>query len=303
MRSSREGQGYEVRAQSRSGGGGGGGGVAGKVFIIIIVCVFIYFISAGAVGKWIAQNIVTPVLSLFEDNDSPGVINDAQATPSPSAVSTSQEKVNEKIVLPDLSVYALQTGVFAEQANADEAAAQAMQQGGAGYILTDSDGNMRVLLSAYKTEEEAKSVSENLKTTQNYETYEYVLSAKGVTFDITATQSNVDAIKDFFTSCETVHNQFYDMYIKFDKKEITADDVKTQISQMVNNTDPSIKSIKGMAQNGDAVLTNLMSFADGLENCLSMDLSGKSDVAISAQLKYNYIWVSDLYRKLIDGLK
>lgn len=299
MRSSREGQGYEARVQNKS----GGGGIAGRVFIIIIVCVFIYFISAGAVGKWIAQNIVTPVLSLFEDSGTDTQTEDAQESEPASTDTASQNKVTEKIVLPDFTVYALQTGVFAEQANADEAAAAAIQQGGAGYILTDTDGNMRVLLSAYKTQEEAKSVADNLKTTQNYETYEYELSAKGVTFNITALQSNVDTIKNFFTSCDAIHNQFYDMYIKFDKKEITADDVRAQISQLATDTGSNIKAIQDMAQNGDAVLVNLKSFSDGLEECLNMDLSGKSDVAISSQLKYNYIWVSDLYKKLIDGLK
>lgn len=302
MRSSRAGQGYEVRSQSKSGGGGGGGGIAGRVFIIIIVCVFIYFISAGAVGKWIAQNIVTPVLSLFEDSDPTTEINDAQATPAPSSGSTSQDIVKEKIVLPDLTVYALQTGVFAEQVNADDAANLAKQRGGAGYILTD--GNMRVLLCAYKTEAEAKSVSDNLKTTENYETFEYLLTAKGVTFDISAPQSNVDAIKDFFTLCETIHNAYYDMYISFDKKEITADDVRTKINSMKGDAVIKIQTIKDMDPNNEVpVLTNSKNFAAGLEECLNIDLSGKTDVEISSQLKYNYIWVSDLYKKLIDGLK
>ncbi len=53
MRSSRMGQDYEPKGDGKS-------GIAGRVFIIIIVCVVIYFVSAGAVGKWIAQNIVTP---------------------------------------------------------------------------------------------------------------------------------------------------------------------------------------------------------------------------------------------------
>ncbi len=300
MRSSREGQGYEVRSQSKS--GGGGGGVAGRVFIIIIVCVFIYFISAGAVGKWIAQNIVTPVLSLFEQDDLPAETGITAATGSPAPSGASQETVNEKIVLPDLTVYALQTGVFAEQVNADEAATLAKQRGGAGYILTD--GNMRVLLSAYKTEAEAKSVADNLKATESYETFEYLLSAKGVTFDITALQSNVNAIKDFFTACETIHNSFYDMYISFDKKEITADDVRTKINSLKADAVIKIQAVKDMdPKQADAVLTNLKEFANGLEQCLNTDLSGKTDVEISSQLKYNYIWVSDLYKKLIEGLK
>lgn len=292
MRSSRMGQEYKGKDDGKS-------GIAGRVFIIIIVCVVIYFVSAGTVGKWIAQNIVTPVLSLFEENDAAGTdIPQAEATGNPQDPG---EKVNEKILLPDLSVYALQLGVYAEQANADDAAGLAKERGGAGYIL--NDGNMRVLLSAYKTREEAKSVSDNLLSTENYETYEYDLPAKGVTFDITALRENVDAIKAFFETTKSIHDAYYDLTLKYDKKEITADDVLAALSGLKADAVPKIEAIQAMNKEGDAVLENMKNFADGLSECLRVDLSGKSDVEISSQLKYNYIWLSDLYRNFIDGFK
>lgn len=295
MRSSRMGQEYETK------GNGGKSGIAGRVFIIIIVCVVIYFVSAGTVGKWIAQNIVTPVLSLFEDNDAATGGDGLQAQATGSAQDTG-EKVNEKILLPDLSVYALQIGVYAEQANADEVAGIAKERGGAGYIL--NDGNMRVLLSAYKTRDEAKSVADNLLSAENYETYEYDLPAKGVTFDITVThQENLDAIKAFFESTKSIHDSYYDLALKFDKKEITADDVAAALAGLKEDARSKIEAIQAMNKEGDAVLENMKNFADGLEQCLGVDIAGKTDVEISSQLKYNYIWLSDLYRNFIDGFK
>ncbi len=294
MRSSRMGQDYETK------GDGGKSGIAGRVFIIIIVCVVIYFVSAGAVGKWIAQNIVTPVLSLFEDNDA-ATGSEGPEAQAPGTAQNTGEKVNEKIVLPDLSVFALQIGVYAEQANADEAAGLAQERGGAGYIL--NDGNMRVLLSAYETQDEAKSVSDNLLSTENYETYEYDLAAKGVTFDITAHQENLDAIRTFFEITKNIHDTYFDLTLKFDKKEITADDVLASLAGLREDAQPNIEAIQAMNKEGDTVLGNMKNFADGLEECLNVDLAGKTDVEISSQLKYNYIWLSDLYRNFIDGFK
>ena len=209
--------------------------------------------------------------------------------------------MTQKILLPDLSVYALQIGAFANQANAEDTANTAKQRGGAGYIL--SDGTMRVLLSAYKTEADEKNVAGNLTATDGYQSYEYVLSAKGVTFNITAQQTNVDAIKDFFSATQTIHDSFYDLSASFDQKKSTAKDIMDKISQMKADADPKILAIDNMAQNGDTVLINMKTFTDGLEQVLATDLSGKSDVEISSQLKYNYIWISDLYRKFVGGIQ
>ncbi len=302
MRSSREEQTYSTRGDYHSGGGssGSGGTAAGRVLIIVIVCAFIYFISAGAAGKWIAQNIVTPVLSIFDQGDAAststvGTLPDA----SSSAVSTAQ--ATQKILLPDMTLYCLQIGAFNEQKNADETATEARNRGGAGYILTD--GTMRVLLSGYKNEADMKNVAGNLSETSGYQTYEYPLTAKGVTFNITAQQNNIDTIKNFFTEAQTVHDAFYDLSVAFDSKKSTSQEVLDQISQMKAQTDPLVLSINNMAQGGDNVLKNMKTFADGLQQVLSVDLANKTDVEISSQLKYNYIWISDLYKNFVAQIQ
>lgn len=300
MRSSREEQSYGSRSEYHSGGSGTGGSVAGRVLIIIIVCAFIYFISAGAAGKWIAQNIVTPVLSLFDQGDA-GPTSTIGTLPTASGSAVASGQASEKILLPDMTLYCLQIGAFNEQKNADDTATEAKGRGGAGYILTD--GTMRVLLSGYKNEADQKSVAGSLAQTSGYQTYEYVLSAKGVTFNIQAQQNNIDSIKNFFTEAQTVHDAYYDLSVAFDSKKSTAAEITGKIAELKAQTDPLVLSISNMAQNGDKVLVNMKTFADGLQQVLSADLTNKSDVEISSQLKYNYIWISDLYKKFVAQIQ
>jgi hypothetical protein len=302
MRSSREEQSYAHGGEYHSSGSSSGSTVAGRVLIIVIVCAFIYFISAGAAGKWIAQNIVTPVISIFDQGDAAatnivGTVPSANASASANAAG----QTSQKILLPDMSLYCLQIGAFNDQKNADDSATEARARGGAGYILTD--GTKRVLLSGYKNEADEKSVAGNLTQTSGYQTYEYILSAKGVTFNITAQQNNIDAIKNFFTEAQTVHDAYYDLSVALDSQKSTAQEITDKISALKQQTDPMVLSIDNMAQGSDNVLKNMKTYADGLQQVLSTDLSGKSDVEISSQLKYNYIWISDLYKKFVAQIQ
>ncbi|MBQ9989103.1 MAG: SPOR domain-containing protein, partial [Clostridia bacterium] len=141
----------------------------GYVLLTLILVIAAYVGAAGSLGAWLAEHVVAPVFSavgLFEEN---------------ASAQKENETMEYKVSVPALSVYALQSGVFADRENAEKAAAMIASAGGAGYLHTDGD-RVRVLVSVYEKDSDAKTVREQMKET--LETRVFVLETKGGTIGL-----------------------------------------------------------------------------------------------------------------------
>jgi len=282
----------------------------GLILFILIGGVLIYFAGAGVLGSFISDNIVTPVMSLIS-GESPAesqntntvtesdAVESTTAQPSASA-SSSAGTETQKIEVAAKSIYLLQEGVYSDENNAKSAAEAIKKRGGAGYILKDD--KYRVLLSAYQTEDEATSVKKRLADEEDMETSTHELKRGQISFNITADKNTVKVISDAFSQSDDVMASLYDVTLKYDKQQITSDDVMTEISSIEDDIKDTISNLSGVLDQEDNEVVQQLhdyysSFNDSLKNIQDKTAS---EVEISSGLKYTYI---ELFNKQIEIIK
>lgn len=274
--------------------------VGAKVLIFAAVCVGIYFVCAGTAGKWLADHVVAPVLAVFQPAE------ETQPQQEIESAATGQstrlpDLTTQTITLPDLTVYALESGVYEQQGNADADALATSRRGGAGYIYDDR--YLRVLVSAYATQEEADSVRETLKTEQNLETWPYTLQADGPSFKITAEERSIAAIESFFAFVADSHARIKDCFFAYDSNQTDASGVDGAMQQLGEELETQKQALAVLAEDDKDIVRAMKDFADELTPLFAKNYSEKSGVEISSDLKYNYIDYSVKYQSFLNSIK
>lgn len=167
------------RQQTR---GGGGNTVGIMVIVLIVVGLAVYFGAAGVVGNWLAEHVVSPVLSklgLWESTDLPAVespvASNAQQAGEPNPTDTAVVSQGIQANMLGMNAYFLQTGAFELEGNASAEAAGLQSKGGAGYVAEDGS-KFRVFISTYSERADAESVRDKL-TGEGVESRVHVLES------------------------------------------------------------------------------------------------------------------------------
>jgi len=263
-----------------------------KILAVIIVGVVLYFICASAFGTWIAENIIVPVFSVFEPLESEEYSQiDNTGTPETSS----------DIVLPDLSLYALQSGIYEDPANAQDDALSVRAKGGAGYIYEDD--YMRVVVSAYKDTADAKAVHDKLITQQNFETWEYTISAPEIKLNVKAPKSDIEKLNNFFAFVKTSSEQleYFDEAYKSGKSSIQ--EIKDSAEAARSEFAVHAQLLLELGQDDGGILPYILELCDALSECFVFDADNKTDVEISSVLKYNYIKYTDVYSQFLNQIR
>ncbi len=284
------------------------------ILIAIILGITVYFVTAGAAGGWLAENVINPIF-----NSDPATAVAAEATPealiSPAATveaSASASATPQNVSLPEISgaraeeqikvdsvaLFTLQAGAFADEANAKAAAGEIIARGGAGYVAFD--GNLyRALIAGFATEADAKSVKTELET-QGVASTVFKLESGALEFKVGAEQSQIDAIKSCFTLVsDTVKNLQQIIYDA--DKGTNVDDRITALKANAHTVTDSFKSVVTPGTDATDKLTAYMdSFCTALDN---IPLSaGITAVDFSSKLKYNIISIVVDYSAFLDKL-
>lgn len=263
-----------------------------KVLVVIAVCVLLYFICAGAFGSWLAENIVTPVVSVFEPAE--GDI------PEPLRAG-SEDEISSDIILPDLSLYALQSGIYEDPSYANEDALQVKAKGGAGYIYEDD--YMRVIVSAYKNSSDAKAVHDKLLEEQDYETWEYTISAPGLKLNVTAPASDIDTLNNFFEFVRSSSNILESFSAEIQSGSENISEIQSRSEEVIAGFLSYKKLLLELGQDDGGVLPYILDLAEKLPECFQTDFGSKSDVEISSELKYNYIKYTGVYLEFLNQIR
>ena len=144
--------------------------------VIIAAAVGIYLIGAAKVGDFLSQKIVTPVVSWLT-GEKPQQEPSGSANTAVVPSSAAGETVSKDLKMEGGTIYALQVGLYTEEKNAQDASAQLVSKGGAGYILQTQEG-MRVLIAGYATREDAENVQQRLASEQQMETSIYEMGTQ-----------------------------------------------------------------------------------------------------------------------------
>ncbi len=291
------------------------------ILIAIILGITVYFVTAGAAGGWLAENVINPVFN----NGSEA----AAASPSPSASvpafadtletppvdsqnpapadtlqpvnlpeATGGDRKEEQIKVNSLALYTLQAGAFADEANAKASATEIIARGGAGFVAYD--GNLyRALIAGYLNEPDAKNVKTELEQ-QGIVSTVYKLESGALEFKVGAEQKQIDAIKACFTVVSDTVNSLQQIIYDADSGQ----NVDERIQQLKTNADAVAANLKSVITTDTDATKRIGAYMDSfctmLGNIpLSTDVTG---VAFSSGLKYNIICIVVEYSTFLDDI-
>ena len=281
-----------------------------KIFAVIVVLgILVYILSSGTVGKFISDQIITPVANFFtgEESEQPQV--EESPSPSPSATESekegqadSQNVVSKTIELPQNAYFALQMGVFNNEQNAQDAAEQLRQQGGAGYILEDG-GQYRVLMSAYHTQEEAQTVKERLQS-EGMDTSIYEFTSAATSFNVKGAETYVVIIQEVFGSLPTLIDEVYNLSIALDQGQMDLEAANESLSTLITNINEQNEQLGTIGSNSDnEVVGSLLSAVSSTKQLLDIAAKATTVAEMSTQLKYVQIQLIDQYLGVIGQIE
>ncbi len=274
--------------------------------VLVLGAVSVYLIGANAVADFFSENVVQPVAALFtgetaeEPATSPTQSEDPAASPTPV-----DDLHTQTLGVAPVTIYALQTGVFEQQENAESMALDAKNKGGAGYILEDE--GMRVLLAAYETEQEANTVKQNLESSQEMQTALYEISSRELEFIVEGTSEEISAMQKAISDFETLHGDMYDLILAYDKGEKQESEVKLELAELKQRISGSKKTVDEMTNGVDnSIMNEFVTMLGRMEdNLASLELV--AGIELSSGLKYAYIgfsvWRSDMVEAVSSTLQ
>ena len=279
------------------------------ILVAIILGITVYFVSAGAAGGWLAENVINPVFNSNptaiaatpEDTSTPDALQSAAPAGTVQAVSlpeTSGEHAEEQITVSSIALYTLQAGAFSDETNAKAAAAEIIARGGAGFVAFD--GNLyRALIAGYTSETDAQSVKTELDA-QGIVSTVFKLESGALEFKVGAEQTQIDAIKSCFALVsDTVKNLQQIIYDA--DKGTNVDDSITALKANAHTVVDNYKSVVTSQTDATKKLTAYMDrFCTALDN---IPLSaGVTPVDFSSGLKYNIIGIVVDYSTFLNEL-
>lgn len=287
------------------------------ILIAIILGITVYFVSAGAAGGWLAENVINPIFNSDPSaavaatpntslSAAPTVLpsespSGASPNATPQAVSlpeASGARAEEQIKVDSVALFTLQAGAFSDEANAKTTASEIIARGGAGYVAYD--GSLyRALIAGYATEEDAKNVKTELEG-QGIVCTVFKLESGALEFKVGAEQTQIDAIKACFALVsDTVKNM---QQIIYDADKGT--NVDDRITALKTNAHSVADKFKSSITPGTAATDKLSAYMDRF--CAALDniplSAGASAVDFSSKLKYNIIGIVVDYSTFLDEL-
>ncbi|MGI6175334.1 MAG: SPOR domain-containing protein [Christensenellales bacterium] len=271
------------------------------ILAVLVIAGIIYFLTAGAAGKWVADNVITPIINLFEEPlpSSPPDQN-AIATVPPTASQPAGDVSKENVKVPGITNYLLQIGVFKNQGNAQTGAEQVRQNGGAGHIYEDDSG-FRVFAAAYETEQDAITVRDRLQQNDIVSTT-FTLAIEGLDMDITSTAAQRASIVRGFEMYQTALKSICSLSQDFDAQSLTKDDCKKELETLTADLAASRTDLSTTGSN--AVTDGMGAITHNLEERIQSFLSSQTqdDYGFSARLKELHIHALVEYADLIKEL-
>jgi hypothetical protein len=249
--------------------------MAGAVLVVVTVLGLVYILSAGVAGKWMADNVIAPIFEVFSGGTQ---------TSSPQAT---QNQSQQEVVWKEFTLYCLQMGVFESEDNARTLADSLKNQGAAGYMLS-VDGKVRVLLSAYTSEGDAKEVRDRL-IAEGMDCTVYTLTCNKLELTITADQTRLPQIQPIFDRFASAMAKCSELAFALDASEVTQDEALIEVKALEEKMKQDAKSIEdsGYARSNTVVSAMLTLLTEG-DKALGVAAEGTENT-LSVRLKYAHL--------------
>ena len=293
---------FRRRTRRRRSASGDGGGTAKAIIVLLVVAAVVYLISASAAGTWIAQQVLAPAFTAFDDflqGAAAAKTPEAANTASPQASSiVSADTVTGEIQLPAMECFALQMGVYSNEANADAQATALQHRGAGGYVMEDG-GRYRVLAAAYSAEESLKQVREQL-TAEGLESAVYVFPAPDSTLRVTASQAQLDGIAAGFSALDALQRDMASASLTFDQQQQSVQTGRDTAAALLTRLRDASTAFLAAASADNAVLQATKDCFDAYDEALSVlaEYKTESFVDFSSKMKYTHICMAHAYARL-----
>jgi len=283
-----------------------GSGVGVKMLTILALFALVYFLSAGVTGKWLYENVATPVMAYFGfGNVTEPVETDPISGFNPTASPTSDAaKVEKKITISGFTDYMIQMGAYNSQSNAETDAASLKKRGAAGYIVLKD--KYRLIAASYQSKASAESVKNSLASNDGLDSVIYEYSVPKLEFKITATQSQITTIENVFNKYIELKNNIGDLALSLDKSDTDISGAKSKLQDYKDTVSDYEDDLSFLAEGNkdNKIICGLKTlYSDLLTDLKSMiDTNYSSTTAISADLKYNNVKMTDKYASFLSNI-
>ncbi|MFZ5974654.1 MAG: SPOR domain-containing protein [Bacillota bacterium] len=254
--------------------------MAGAVLVVVTILGLVYILSAGVAGKWMADNVIAPIFEVFSGG-----------TPTATPQST-QNQGQQKVVWNEFTLYCLQMGIFSSEDNAKALADSLKTKGAAGYLMHDGV-RVRVLLSAYTKEADAKAVRDRL-IGENMDCTVYTLKCNKLELTITADQTRLPRIQPIFDRYGTAVLKCGELAFALDGSKTTQDEALADVKDLAQKMKDDAKSIEDSGYaNSNTVVSSMLSLLTEGNKALGVAAEGTANT-LSARLKYAQLQLAGL---------
>jgi len=274
------------------------------ILLVVLVGIAVYFFIAGSMGKWVGENVISPVFSFFEESDfesipkpesevTPATTNETQQT-------SDTEAITKSIKTPHVGIFALQTGAFSNIENAKSAAQTLKAKGGAGYVIKDEDLS-RVLISCYLSNDEAVNVMARLDTEQNILVRQFEIKIEPVNIEIKADEKTIASVEAGFNFIPTIFEKMQDISYAYDGGELeTSESIFNDLMITLKSVTDTLES-ETNGTNNQVVLDEINLLKNYHKSISEINLKSDDRVVISSQIKYTGLDIIYGYKSLIDS--
>ena len=197
-----------------------------------------------------------------------------------------------------MECFALQMGVFSTEANADSEAEKLQNRGAGGYVMEDA-GKYRVLAAAYTQRESLDQVREQLKA-EGLDSALYTFLAPMSTLRVTATEAQLERIKDGFTALNSLQKEMAEASLAFDKDQRKPEEGKATAAALLTELKAAKDVFLAEDTGSNSVLSAMEACFTKYEDALT-ELSNyetESFVDFSSKMKYTHLYIAHAYATL-----
>ena len=263
---------------------------------LVAIGLCMYFFVAGATGRWVADNVVMPVISMINKNPKATIVPAA----TPKSSQNQQTGDSKTVKIEGVNSYLLQLGAFSKSPNAESEAVSARNRGAAGYILKEGE-YFRVFASAYENETDLKAVQDTLKTENSITTGSYILKVQELELKVTGTGEQIQELETAFEAIKQQRTLLSSMIIEFDRQKASQDDCIAQINSCARKLKDSASKLGEIGKSNE-ISTLLKELLETIASKLEDIVNKEKFAEFSSSLKYAQIFALVSYDKFVDSL-
>lgn len=272
---------------------------AGRRWALTAACLglALYIALALGLGSW-AHELLQGFAAREEDELTDGT------RPAPQAP---EAEVTESVAFPEVALYAVSVGGFADEEEAEYNAELYAARGGAGYLMEEESGGHSVLLAAYDSREAAQSVAQNLQDEENIPASVREIVSPGLEMRLTAPARRIDAVREAFAAWQQALEELTQLWQQVDAGLCTAQSAAERIGEMeealaaarqaafaevkIEGESSALQGLEALLQNWEVDLGEIA--ADPSEFVLEF----------SGEIKYTCIKTATEYHAYVEALK